>query len=116
MAPNKRGAAPGPQPRPITIDPPSAAAAATPAAPYDYASGDGSGMVSKAEVEARGKGTREDSDSYDIKNFWHCEKRVFLTGLMFLTRIPCPGWCDHHPAFLMRSLQWFPVIGAIVGT
>lgn len=36
-------------------------------------------------------------------------------GLMFFTRLPCPGWCDHHPAYLMRSLQWAPAIGTIVG-
>jgi hypothetical protein len=34
---------------------------------------------------------------------------------MFLTRLPCPGWCDHHPAFLMRSMMWFPLLGAMVG-
>jgi adenosylcobinamide-GDP ribazoletransferase len=36
-------------------------------------------------------------------------------GLMFLTRLPCPGWCDHHPAFLMRSMQWFPLLGLLIG-
>ena len=43
------------------------------------------------------------------------EARVFFTGLMFLTRLPCPAWVDHHPCYLMRSLQWFPLIGAAVG-
>lgn len=37
------------------------------------------------------------------------------SGLMFLTRLPCPGWCDHHPAYLMRSMAYFPIIGAMVG-
>jgi hypothetical protein len=36
-------------------------------------------------------------------------------GLMFLTRLPCPGWCDHHPAYLMRSMAYFPLFGALVG-
>jgi hypothetical protein len=46
-------------------------------------------IISKAEVEARGKGTLEDIDSYTPS--FKSEKRVFFTGLMFLTRLPCPG-------------------------
>ena len=34
---------------------------------------------------------------------------------MFLTRLPCPTWVDHHPAYLMRSLMWFPLLGACIG-
>ena len=33
---------------------------------------------------------------------------------MFLTRLPCPGWCDHHPGYLMRSLAYFPLLGSCV--
>lgn len=33
-------------------------------------------------------------------------------GLMFLTRLPVPAWVDHHPAYLMRAMMWFPLIGA----
>jgi len=40
---------------------------------------------------------------------------VFDTGLMFLTRLPCPGWCDHSPPFLMRSTTFFPLFGAAIG-
>lgn len=36
-------------------------------------------------------------------------------GLMFLTRLPCPKFTDHHPAFLMRSTQWFPIFGSLIG-
>jgi len=43
------------------------------------------------------------------------ELRCFLTGLMFVTRLPCPSWCDHHPGFLMRSMAWFPLLGFCVG-
>jgi len=75
---------------------------------------DGS-VISKEEVEARGCGTEDDGDTYDSNRIFHCEKRVFYTGIMSLTRLPCPGWCDHHPAFMMRSRQWFPFIGAIIG-
>ena len=34
---------------------------------------------------------------------------------MFLTRLPVPAWVDHHPAYLMRSMQFFPLVGALVG-
>ncbi len=58
MAPNKRA---GP---------------ATLVEPRDIASS----VISKEEVEARGSGTKDHGDTYDIKHFWHNEKRVFLTG------------------------------------
>ena len=32
----------------------------------------------------------------------------------FLTRLPCPGWCDHHPGYLMRAMAYFPLIGSCV--
>lgn len=41
--------------------------------------------------------------------------RAFLTGMMFLTRIPCPAWVGYHPDYLAWSTTWFPVIGAVVG-
>ena len=41
--------------------------------------------------------------------------RVFLTGVMFLTRIPCPAWVGHDAEYLARSTVWFPLIGAAVG-
>ncbi|KAH7621289.1 hypothetical protein Ndes2526B_g03630 [Nannochloris sp. 'desiccata'] len=110
MAPNRRGAAPATQPIAITAPPTDNGNA--PPEPYDIAS---AGMITKAEVEARGRGTRENSDSYDSNNFWKSEYRVFWTGVLFLTRLPCPSSIDHHPAYLMRSLQWFPIIGAMVG-
>lgn len=34
---------------------------------------------------------------------------------MFLTRLPVPSWVDHDPRYLMRAMQWFPLIGAAVG-
>jgi adenosylcobinamide-GDP ribazoletransferase len=43
------------------------------------------------------------------------ELRVLLTGLMFLTRIPCPSYCDHHPGFLMLAMGYFPLIGSMIG-
>ena len=45
----------------------------------------------------------------------HLSQSHHRPGLMFLTRLPCPHWCDHHPAYLMRSMAYFPIIGAMVG-
>ena len=112
MAPNKRGAAPVSKPIPTAPANIATNSDAPLPEPYDIAS---AGMITKAEVEARGRGTRENTDSYDTKQFWKSEYRVFWTGVLFLTRLPCPNTIDHHPAYLMRSLQWFPIIGAIVG-
>lgn len=39
----------------------------------------------------------------------------FPPPLPIRTRLPCPYWTDHHPAFLMRSAMWFPALGALVG-
>jgi adenosylcobinamide-GDP ribazoletransferase len=41
--------------------------------------------------------------------------RVLLTGVMFLTRLPCPAWVGHDAEYLARSTVWFPAIGALVG-
>jgi adenosylcobinamide-GDP ribazoletransferase len=40
---------------------------------------------------------------------------VLLTGVMFLTRLPCPAWVGHDAEYLARSTVWFPAIGAVVG-
>ncbi len=41
--------------------------------------------------------------------------RIFLTALMFFTRIPCPSWIDHSEEYLNKSSQYFPLVGGIVG-
>ncbi len=43
------------------------------------------------------------------------EWKIFLTAVMFLTRIRVPAGIDHHPDYLQRSPKYFPVIGWIVG-
>jgi adenosylcobinamide-GDP ribazoletransferase len=43
------------------------------------------------------------------------EIRIFLTALMFYTRIPCPAWIDHSPEYIDKSTRYFPLIGWIVG-
>ncbi|KAG2444858.1 hypothetical protein HXX76_001599 [Chlamydomonas incerta] len=130
MAPNKRGGPPseetlaklkGKKGQSATASKPKqtpgtgAAAVAVVAAaaePCDYASG---GAISKEEVEARGAGTDDHGDTYTRNRFAWSEWRVFFTGLMFLTRLPVPPGIDHHPAFLVRSMMWFPLLGAIIG-
>ncbi len=44
------------------------------------------------------------------------ELRIFFTALMFYTRIPCPKWVDHDPAFINKATRYFPFIGYIVGS
>lgn len=34
---------------------------------------------------------------------------------MFFTRIPCPKWVDHDPAYLQLSSKYFSLVGIIVG-
>lgn len=71
-------------------------------------------VISKQEIETRGSGTNEDRDTYvpGLRG----EKRVFFTAVIFLTRLPVPRWCeaDHHPAYLMRSMQHFPLLGFLI--
>ncbi len=43
------------------------------------------------------------------------EVEVFLTAVMFYTRIPCPRWIGHSPDLLAKATRYFPMIGWIVG-
>jgi adenosylcobinamide-GDP ribazoletransferase len=43
------------------------------------------------------------------------ELQVFLTAVMFFTKIPCPKWVDHSPEFLNESARYFSLVGIIVG-
>ncbi|HEV2481447.1 MAG TPA: adenosylcobinamide-GDP ribazoletransferase [Puia sp.] len=40
---------------------------------------------------------------------------IFLTAIMFLTRIRVPPVVDHSPAYLKEAPRYFPVVGWIVG-
>ncbi|MDZ7878326.1 MAG: adenosylcobinamide-GDP ribazoletransferase [Saprospiraceae bacterium] len=40
---------------------------------------------------------------------------IFLTAVMFYTRIPCPSWVNHSEEMLNRATIYFPFIGWIVG-
>jgi adenosylcobinamide-GDP ribazoletransferase len=42
------------------------------------------------------------------------EWRIFLTTVMFLTRISVPKYIDHSPEYLQRAPKYFPVVGWIV--
>ncbi len=41
--------------------------------------------------------------------------RIFFSALMFYTRVPCPKWVDHSPAYINKSIRYFPLIGWLVG-
>src|SRR5271155_1493195 len=43
------------------------------------------------------------------------EIKIFLTAVMFFTRIPCPSWVDHSPEYLRESARYLPLVGIIVG-
>jgi adenosylcobinamide-GDP ribazoletransferase len=43
------------------------------------------------------------------------ELQIFLTAVMFYTRIPCPKWIDHDPTFISPCTRHFPLIGWMVG-
>jgi adenosylcobinamide-GDP ribazoletransferase len=58
---------------------------------------------------------QDDVDTYDPSRPVASEIRTFFTCIMFLTRLPCPSWTDHHPAYLMRSMLYFPPVGLLVG-
>ncbi|WP_378188336.1 adenosylcobinamide-GDP ribazoletransferase [Aquimarina sp. W85] len=40
---------------------------------------------------------------------------IFLTAVMFFTRIPCPKWVEHHPDYLRKSSRYFSLVGILVG-
>ena len=83
------------------------------------ASADGFGAgdrpISAAVVASRGTGTAVRTPLEEFEALPRDELRCFFTGVMFLTRLPCPGWCDHHPGYLMRGMAYFPVLGALIG-
>lgn len=43
------------------------------------------------------------------------ELQVFLTAVMFFTKIPCPSWVDHSAEYLNKSSRYFSLVGIIVG-
>ncbi len=43
------------------------------------------------------------------------ELHIFLTAVMFYTRIPCPKWVDHNSKLISLSTRYFPLIGWMVG-
>src|SRR3989338_8985606 len=44
------------------------------------------------------------------------EFQIFLTAIMFYTRIPVPRWVDHSQEYLNESTRYFPLMGWIVGS
>ena len=86
-----------------------------------FGAGDVTGVLDRSEVTSRGIGSavRTPLDEFEEKtaaDYWfYNELRCFWTAVMFLTRLPCPGWCDHHPGYLMRAMAYFPLLGALIG-
>ena len=71
--------------------------------------------VGAAAVRARGTGTASRTPLEEFEARPRDEARCVWTAVMFLTRLPCPGWCDHHPGYLMRALCYFPLLGTVIG-
>ncbi len=44
------------------------------------------------------------------------ELRIFLSALMFYTRIPVPKGIDHSQEYLQKATRYFPLIGILVGS
>ena len=66
-------------------------------------------------MTSRGTGSAVRTPIEEVEARPRDELRCFFTGVMFLTRLPCPGWCDHHPGYLMRGMAYFPLLGALIG-
>lgn len=43
------------------------------------------------------------------------EIKIFLTAVMFFTRIPCPEGTTHSEEYLAKGIRYFSLIGIIVG-
>ena len=43
------------------------------------------------------------------------ELQIFLTAIIFYTRIPMPRWVNHDAEYLNKATKYFPLIGWIVG-
>jgi len=43
------------------------------------------------------------------------ELGIFLTAVMFYTRIPCPAWVGHEERYISLATRYLPLIGWIVG-
>ena len=73
------------------------------------------GVLTKEEVAKRGTGTAIRTPLEEFEQNPRDETRAFMSCVMFLTRLPCPGWCDHHPGHLLRGMAYFPILGALIG-
>ncbi len=51
----------------------------------------------------------------ELKNITMNQIRIFLTAIMFYTRIPIPKIKDYNNGMLSKSTRYFPLIGLIVG-
>jgi len=49
------------------------------------------------------------------KSLFGNELHIFLTAMMFLTRIRMPKNIDHSPEYLEKSPKYFPLVGWVIG-
>lgn len=80
-----------------------------------FGAGEDTSVVGSAEVAARGVGSLNRTPLDEFEALPRDELKYMWTCVMFLTRLPCPGWCDHHPGCLMRGMAYFPFIGMLIG-
>lgn len=59
-----------------------------------------------------GEFQKKNSPLHIMKKEW----KIFLTSVMFLTRIRVPRNIDHSPEYLQKAPKYFPVIGWMVGS
>jgi adenosylcobinamide-GDP ribazoletransferase len=50
-----------------------------------------------------------------LREIFRREWHIFLTALMFFTRIPCSGFVEYSQDYLDKSSRYFPLVGWIVG-
>jgi len=62
-------------------------------------------MPEKCTIGSRGQDARTP----------YLELRLFLTALMFYTRVPCPQWVGFSQELLTKSVRYLPVVGWLVG-
>ena len=79
------------------------------------ADGGKTSVLDRSEVTSRGTGTAVRTPLEEFKARPRDELKTFWSAIMFLTRLPCPKWVDHHPGYLMRSMAYFPILGALIG-
>ncbi len=51
-----------------------------------------------------------------LQQMFKKELEIFLTAVMFYTRIPTPRWVNYSPEYLNKASRYFPLMGWIVAS